>query len=190
MNKILCLLPLAGLLTACGTTPPVQYYTLGPVPASQAAAATDGPSLVVGPVGVPATVDRLLIVRTVAGSRAEVTEGHRWAAPLKTEIARRLAVELARRSGNGRIVAWPQNSLADPALTLPIDIQRLEAEGFEQVSLEAVWSLRQGGKDIAGRRFAAAERVTEATWAGLAAAHGRLVDALAADIAGELVRRR
>jgi hypothetical protein len=54
------------------------------------------------------------------------------------------------------------------------------------VSLEAVWTLRKGGKDLASRRFVASEKVMEPTWEALALAHGRLVDALAADIATAL----
>ena len=93
------LILVCALLTACSSTPPVRYYTLGPLnPASPAIGS--GPGLVVGPVGVPATIDRLLIVRQVDGARADVSDGHRWAAPLKTEIARRLAhrhLDLAAR---------------------------------------------------------------------------------------------
>lgn len=181
-------LGLASLLAACGTTPPIQHYTLGP----QAAAAGPppaglaAPSLVVGPVSVPAAIDRLQMVRLIAGNRAEVADSHRWAATLKTEIARRVASELARRSAYTRSVGWPQASLAEPDLTVPIDVQRFEAEDFERVSLEAVWTLRQAGRDLASRRFSATEVLAAPTWEALAAAHGRLVDALARDIAGAL----
>ncbi len=185
--KALPALALAGLLGACSSTPPLQFYTLGPLapPPAASAPASTGASLVVGPVSVPATIDRLLIVR-LAGSRAEVAEHHRWAAPLKTEIARRVAVEVARHSAYVRAVAWPQASIADPDLTLPIDVLRFDADGFERVTLEAVWTLRKGGHDVVSRRFSATETVREPSWDGLAAAHGRLVDALAADIVSAL----
>lgn len=114
MKRLLPALPalvLAALLGACSSTPPLQFYTLGPLPPPPAAVPTGtGAGLVVGPVNVPATIDRLLIVR-LDGSRADVAEHHRWAAPLKTEIARRIAADLARRSPYARSVAWPQSSL-------------------------------------------------------------------------------
>jgi hypothetical protein len=174
-------------LAACGTTPPVRHYTLGPsaslTAAPPAGPALGGSSLVVGPVSVPAAIDRLPIVRLLDGARADVSDGHRWAAPLKTEIARRVAGELARRTPYARAVAWPQASIAEPDLNLPIDVQRFDADGFERVTLEAVWTLRKAGKDVASRRFAATEALAEPTWEALAAAHGRLVDALARDVA-------
>ena len=188
MRRLLSTLALASLLAACGTTPPILNYTLGPLTAGPANTppAHTGASLVVGPVGVPAAIDRLHIVRLLDGSRADVSDSHRWAAPLKTEIARRVAGELARYTAYTRAVAWPQASIAEPDLSLPIDIQRFDADGFERVTLEAVWTLRKGGKDLASRRFAATEPLTAPTWEALAAAHGRLVDALARDIAAAL----
>ena len=178
---------LALLLTACGTTPPIQFFGLGPVPAGDAApVVVAGPSLVVGPVGMPAAIDRLHMVRLVDGVRVDVADEHRWVAPLKTEMARRIASDIARQRGYGRIVAWPQATLAEPDLSVPIDVQRFDAEGFERVTLEAVWTLRKGGRDLISRRFVGSERVTAPTYAGLAAAHGRLVDALARDIAAAL----
>lgn len=189
MKRLLPALPalvLAALLGACSSTPPLQFYTLGPLPPAPASTPVGtSVGLVVGPVNVPATIDRLLIVR-LDGSRADVAEHHRWAAPLKTEIARRIAADLARRSPYARSVAWPQSSLADPALSVPIDVLRFEADGFERVTLEAVWTLRQAGRDIASRRFSATETITAPTYEALASAHGRLVDALAAEIAAAL----
>jgi uncharacterized protein len=188
MRRLLSTFALAGLLTGCGTTPPILNYTLGPVATGPESAAPvhTGASLVVGPVGIPAAIDRLHMVRLLDGSRADVSDSHRWAAPLKTEIARRVAGELARHTAYTRAVAWPQASIAEPDLSLPIDIQRFDADGFERVTLEAVWTLRKGGKDLASRRFAATEALATPTWDALAAAHGRLVDALARDIAAAL----
>jgi hypothetical protein len=53
----------------------------------------------------------------------------------------------------------------ESALTVPIDIQRFDAEGFERVTLEAVWTVRKAGRDIAGRRFVASETVARPTTA-------------------------
>lgn len=172
-------------LAGCASAPPLRHYTLGPLAdtTSTAGPVAATPSLVVGPVSLPAGIDRLQMVRLVDGARAEVADGHRWAGTLKTEIARRLAGDIARERGLGRVVAWPQSSIAEPDLTLPIDVQRFDAEGFERVTLEVVWTLRRASHDIAGRRFTASEPVTAPTYEALAAAHGRLIDALARDIA-------
>lgn len=180
----------ATLLSAACATPPVHYYGLGPgLPAAAPSAPLGGPSVVVGPVVVPAAVDRFQIVRVLDGTRIDVADDQRWIAPLKTEIARRVASEITRLRGFERSVPWTQSTQVEPELRLPIDVIRLEAEGFSQVTLEAVWTLRKAGKDVLSRRFAASEAVVRPDYAALAAAHGRLVDALARDIAAALPAR-
>lgn len=184
--RLLLSASLVSVLAAC-SSPPIRYYSLGPLPAAEAGPlSANGASLVVGPVSVPAAVDRHYIVRMEGGTRAEVSDSHRWAAPLKSEIARRVAVDLARRTPYARAVAWPQASLAEPAYTLPIDVQRFAAETPERVTLEAVWSLRKNGREVVSRRFVATEAPADGSWEALASAHGRLVDALSTDIAAHL----
>lgn len=172
-------------LGACTSSPPVRYYSL--VEAGQAVAPTavsrPGPSFVVGPVNVPAALERAQIVRLTDGTRTEVASGHRWVAPLKAEIAARIAGEIARSTGIERVVAWPQSVFAVPDLTAPIDIQRLDTIGFESVSMEAVWSLKRHGVEIASGRFAATEPIPHEDYAAVAAAHARLATALARVIA-------
>ena len=176
------------LLSACSHSPPVQYYSLGSAAAtaSRAVGAEGGPSIVVGPVSLPAEVDRQQMVRIVDEVRLEVSSEHRWSAPLKLEMGRRVAAEIARLHGLQRVVAWPQNVYADPDLSLPIDIQRLDTRGFEAVSLEAVWNLRRSGRELAGGRVLATEKIDAADHAGVARAHARVVDALAREIAARL----
>lgn len=180
-----CLLLLVGGLAACSSSPPVHYYTLAASGEPKASAAARGPSLVVGPISVPERIDRMPMVR-LEGPRLEVADAHRWAAPLKAELASRVAATLAQASGWERVVAAPQNSVAAPELSLPIDVGRFEAKGFESVTLEAVWTLRRGGLDVASGSFVATEPLEDATYTALAAAHGRLADALARSIAARL----
>jgi hypothetical protein len=180
--RSLCWIAAALALTGCGSSPPVRYYTLGAV-AAPASVQADAPSIVVGPIGLPEAVDRLQIVRRIDGTRSEPADGHRWAGSLKAEMGRRLAAALASERGLARVVAVPQSSIARPDYTLPIDVLRLDADGFERVTLDAVWTLRRDGRDIASRRFTASETIGTASYEALAAAHGRLIDALARDIA-------
>jgi len=180
--RAVCWIAAALALAGCGSSPPVHYYTLGAV-AAPASAQADAPSIVVGPIGLPEAVDRLQIVRRTDGTRSEPADGHRWAGSLKSEVGRRLAAELARERGLARVVAVPQSSIARPDYTLPIDVLRLDADGFERVTLDAVWTLRRDGRDIASRRFTASETIGSASYEALATAHGRLIDALAREIA-------
>lgn len=173
------------LLGGCGSSPTVRHYTLATGQAPVAAGAPS-PTVVVGPISLPEAVDRLQIVQRVAGARAEPAQGHRWAGSLKAELARRLATSIARERGLARVVAAPQNSVTRPDLTVPIDVLRFDADGFSSVTLEAVWAVRRDGADLGSGRFSRSERVSAPTYEALVEAHGRLADALAADIAAAI----
>ncbi|WP_019915657.1 membrane integrity-associated transporter subunit PqiC [Methyloversatilis discipulorum] len=173
------------LLGGCGSSPTVRHYTLTTGQAPVAAGAPS-PTVVVGPVSLPEAVDRLQIVQRVAGSRAEPAQGHRWAGSLKAELARRIAASIARERGLARVVAAPQNSVTRPDLAVPIDVLRLDADGFSSVTLEAVWAVRRDGADIGSGRFSRSEPVSAPTYEALVEAHGRLADALAAEIAAAI----
>jgi len=81
----LCVAAAAG----CGSTPKAHFYTLSAVPAAAGAtapSATAGYGVAVGPITVPEAVDRPQIVVRLSPSQVEISELHRWAAPLKSEI--------------------------------------------------------------------------------------------------------
>ena len=79
----------------CASTP-ARFYTLDPT-----AQAVEAPAarcaVVVGPVSVPASVDRPQIVVQVAPNRVDIDEFHRWATPLNDGIARGAASAGRRR---------------------------------------------------------------------------------------------
>lgn len=188
MIRTLCVALCALCLAACGSSPAVRLYTLAPdgVPAAGGAAS---PTVVIGPVSLPEAVDRLQIVRRAAGNRSEPADGHRWAGAFRSEIASRLAATVAREAGLARVVATPQNSIARPDLVVPVDVQRFDADGFVSVTLDAVWSVRRDGRELAGGRFSRQEPVSAPTWDALVDAHGRLLDALARELAPALQAR-
>ena len=70
------------MLVGCGTTPNPRFYALTGAPAPPAASSTM--SVSVGPVTIPAAVDRPQIVLTTAPNRVRLEEFDRWAAPLQT----------------------------------------------------------------------------------------------------------
>ncbi|MBS1138077.1 MAG: hypothetical protein H6R11_2031, partial [Proteobacteria bacterium] len=102
----LCVAAAAG----CGSTPKAHFYTLSAVPAAAGAtapSATAGYGVAVGPITVPEAVDRPQIVVRLSPSQVEISELHRWAAPLKSEIPRVIAEHLTRLLDTARVWAYP-----------------------------------------------------------------------------------
>ncbi len=77
----------AASVAGCATSSPSRFYKLSPMPVP-----ADMPqanySVTVGPVSVPAVVDRPQIIMRSGPHQVSIDEFHRWASPLKNDIAR------------------------------------------------------------------------------------------------------
>jgi uncharacterized lipoprotein YmbA len=181
-------LTLALLAADCGTPPKEYFYTLSDYPrgdlaTGDATAAGSNYSVAIAPVSVPESVDRPQMVVRAGTNRVELSELHRWAEPLKSEIPRVLAVHLRRALGTARIATAAESASLDADYRIAIDIQRFESILGERVTIEALWSVRgaEGGRARTGRSFVS-EPARGADHEDLAAAHGRAF----AQVAGEL----
>jgi len=167
----------------CGKSAPSRFYTLDSTASATATAAGAEYSVMVGPVSVPASVDRSEFVVQVAPNRVEIDEFNRWAAPLGEAIARTVAGDLAALLGTPDVAVAPFANF-DPAYRVTIDVQRFDSVPGDSVLIEAVWALRKstGGAARSGRTVAR-ETVDGGDYAAIAAAHSRALAKLSSDIA-------
>jgi hypothetical protein len=147
----------------------------------------------VGPVAVPAVVDRPQIVVTLGPNRVWLDEFNRWAAPLQDDIARVVAENLVAMLGTPRVAKSSQTVSAAFGYRAIIAIESFESAPGEMARLDAVWTVVRS-KDSATQtgRTTAREQTTEKSYEALAAAHSRAVARLSRDIAdavGALDRR-
>ena len=82
---------LLALVSGCASAPS-RFYTLSAE--SAATPSSSNLSVVVGPVSVPASVDRPEIVVSTGPNQLRLEEFDRWASPLQDEIARAVAENL------------------------------------------------------------------------------------------------
>ena len=178
---ILC--ALTALAAGCGSTPASRFYTLNspPVPA---AVAPSNISVAVGPVSVPASVDRPQIVVNTGTNQVGLDEFNRWAAPLQSDISRAVAETLAALLGAARVTQFPQTLSADADFRVTIEVQRFESTLGESTMLDAVWVVRRAkdGKSETGRTRVR-ETVAQNGYDALVAAHSRAVARMSQDIA-------
>jgi len=176
-----CVILAALALAACASTPPSRFYTLAgsPVPA----APSNALSIVVGPVTIPAVVDRPEIVVTVGENEVWLDEFNRWASPLADAIAIATAENLGAQLATARSTPLVQSAV-EADIRVSVDVQRFESAPGSYALLDAVFTVRRtaDGRTATGRttqREPAADKSYEA----LAAAHSRAMARLAADIA-------
>jgi uncharacterized lipoprotein YmbA len=173
------------LLAGCGSSPKERYYALTAPPTAAGGAAA--PAIAVGPVTVPEMVDQARIVVRAAGPEVTMYEYHRWASPLKGEIARVIAANLAQELGTARVWSYAQATLPNPDYQVLVDVQRFDSALGEAVTIDALWSVRRpaGGAPKTGRS-SVREPVSGAGFDALVAAHSRALAGVSRDIAGAI----
>jgi uncharacterized lipoprotein YmbA len=180
--EIAILCAVASLAAACGSTPASRFYTLSATPTQ--ATTSSSLSVAVGPVSVPAAVDRPEIVVRTGANEVRLDEFNRWAAPLQEDLSRVIAENLVAMLGTPRVTLFPQTLDTDADYRVAIEVQRFESAPGEAATLEAVWIVHRAkdGKAQTGRT-AVRESVPDNGYDALAAAHSRAAARLSQDVA-------
>jgi uncharacterized lipoprotein YmbA len=171
-------------LAGCGTTAPSRFYSLS------SAAAPDGAppahvAVLVGPISIPAGVDRPQFVVEDGANRVSIEEFNRWSAPLNDSIARVVAGDLSVLLGTPDVATA---SLANfkAAYRVTIDVQRFDSVRGQGTMLDAVWVVRKANGDTQSGRTTAHESVKDDGFEALAGAHSRALAKMSADIAAAI----
>jgi uncharacterized protein len=178
----LFLITCAAAAAAGCASPPSRFYTLNSMATGDGTPAANY-AVIVGPVSIPALVDRPQFMVQVATNRIEVNEFNRWAEPLKDNIARVVAGDLGALLGTPRVAAAPLANF-NPGWRVSIDIQRFESVRGRSALVEAVWVVhRTTGSTTCSGRTVASEPVHGDSFDALAAAHSRALAKVSGDIA-------
>ncbi|MGH7934102.1 MAG: PqiC family protein [Candidatus Binataceae bacterium] len=187
-RRVVNLIAAAALATAaysCGISKPARFYTLDSTAAPIGAALANA-SVMVGPVTVPASVDRPEIVVRVAPNRVDVDEFNRWAAALDDSIARAVAGDLAAQLGSPDVTTAPLANF-NPDYRVIIDVQRFESTPGKSALTEAMWTVRSAATgDVRSGRTVAQETPQGDSYQALAAAHSQALAIVSADIAAAI----
>ncbi len=175
------------LLAGCASSPRTRFYTLDAlVPAHHEPLGT-ALTLQVGAVRVPAILDRQEMVRESAPQRLQVSDRHRWGAPLAEMIRGVLAQDLLARLPGATLLP-PQQLPPAHARVLVLDVLRFAASPSGRVHLDGTWSVYVG--HCTQPRFSAREQLVAGrpvrTYGAQAAAMSRLLGRLAERIAHTL----
>lgn len=161
---------------------PSAYFLLSPEPAP--AQGVSVPAVLgLGPVTLPAYLDRPQIVVRLNENEIALAEADRWAEPLGEHFTRTLELNLSRQLPGSSYVDYPWYESQAPEFAVALDVQHFEADATGTVLLEATWRLSRAGTAMDGR----ATRI-EASAGGLGqgaavAAQSRALAALSAEIA-------
>jgi uncharacterized lipoprotein YmbA len=184
ISRLVTTVILCASLIGCASAP-ARFYTLSAdlPPGAQAPRI----AVVVGPVSIPAQVDRPQLVVTMGPNQVRLEENDRWASPLGDAIASTVAENLAALLGTPRVTLFPDRTAGDSAYSVTIEVQQFESAPGSAATLGAVWTVRRAedGRTETGRTRVR-EPVSGSGYADLAAAHSRALAAMSRDIADTL----
>jgi uncharacterized lipoprotein YmbA len=192
--QIACVTMVVGVmtLTACGgRTPPAKFYTLQPVEQSSTGKTLPlDVTLAVGPVAIPAALDRAEIVTRDAGNEVNFSEYHRWAGPLEEDIASVIAQNIATQLETERVTPFTrENIFFQPTHRVVININRYDSQLAQEFLIDATWSIKdlKSRKLLLVRNSTIREPLASAEYEELVAAQSKVLAALSQEIAAALI---
>jgi uncharacterized protein len=140
----------------------------------------------VGPVSLPAYLDRPQMVMRPAPDQIEISEFDQWGEPLRDGISRVVAVNLARLLPESLIVTFPWRSTDKIRYQLVLEVVRMDGPAGGNVALDVRWRIIDpSGREVAVRVL----RLSEPAGPGAgttAVAMSRALGTLSRDIAQQL----
>jgi uncharacterized lipoprotein YmbA len=138
----------------------------------------------VGSITLPEVVDRPQFVLRAGPNEVTFVELHRWAGPLKSEIPRIVADNLAADLNVKRVTAYPQNAGENADYRVLIDIQRFDSTLGESVTIDALWTVKRTSDGaLRTGRSTARESSSGGTYEAVVAAHSRALATISREIA-------
>ncbi len=175
------------ILTACGgRTPPANFYTLQPV--EQSAMGKSLPedlALAIGPVAIPADVDRPEIVVREADNQISFSDYQRWAGPLRSGIASVIAQNVSSLLDTERVTSFARENIFHPTHRVVININRYDSRPGKEFLMDATWSIKdlKGNKLLLIKNTTIREALASAKYEELVAAQSKALATLSTIIA-------
>ncbi|MBW2441408.1 MAG: membrane integrity-associated transporter subunit PqiC [Deltaproteobacteria bacterium] len=170
------------LLTACGgRTPPAKFYTLQPVEqTAMDKALPRDVALAIGPVAIPAENDRPEIVTREANNEVSFSEYHRWAGPLRSDIASVIAQNVAKLLDTERVAPFTHENIFHPTHRVVININRYDSRPAKEFFIDATWSIKdlKDNKLLLVKNTTIRETLASAKYEELVAAQSKALAAL------------
>ena len=181
------------LLAGCASSPPSSFYQLSPFQKSDSitsdASRKQDLIIAIGPVRIPDYLDRPQIVTRTGENELTLSEFHRWAGSLESDVVRVLAENLSEllAGDHFHIVRWTpyQESQLSASYGVEVLMERFEGTRGESVLLKAHWAISAHGKNVLLRRESLInEQVQGDSYDAVVAAMSRALERLSQDITG------
>lgn len=189
VTLIVFLVGTLGLAGCTGKSPKAAFYTLGATPASgPTTALSQEIAIAVGPVTIPAELDRKQIVTRDTDNRVSVAELSRWVGPLQDNITSVLTANLAARLGTEKVAPHNRESLFPFTHYVILNFNRFDGHPESEVLLDVTWSIKKNGASdpLIVKHTEIREPVATPDYNGLVAAQSKALAEISTRIAAAI----
>ena len=176
----------------CAKGPPPDFYILSATTGESIVGTERGIAVGVGPVNLPAHLNRSQIVTRATDYQLVLSESHQWAEPLKDSVSRVLVTNLANMLKSNRVFVIPRRQKISLDFQVSIDVERFDGRLGEEAILGARWTLH--GSDtrdpLLSQITIVKEKPEDGTYEALVAASSRTLEVLSQEIADAINARR
>jgi hypothetical protein len=144
LNRFI-LLCVSALLSACASTP-TNFYTLesqSRPPAVTTTASAKKLLIGIGPLTLPALLDRKGIVTRAENNSVQIAEFDQWAAPLQNNVIAVLSKNVAALQPDAIVRSYPWGVYGNVDYRVIIDITRFDTQLGKSANLEASWAIME-----------------------------------------------
>lgn len=134
------------LLTACGSTVQPKYYLLTPDNSNSASSPQKQLLISLGPVTLPAYLDRSQIVTRRGATQLELADAHRWAEPLQKNFSAVLAEDMRQQLHQAGVLVFPSRERTAVDYRVAVDVVRFDTDDAGNAVLIADWSIQNGNR--------------------------------------------
>lgn len=151
---------------------------------------TNAPVLAVGPISLPAYLDRSEMVVRVVPNKIRLSTLDRWAEPLQENFARVFVANLATATGSDNPLEFPWHGRPAVDYRVTVAVEQFEQRSDGVAVLLARWQLREGvdGATVRSSRSRYEARIDGASTSDAVDALSRTVALLAEEIAAAIPR--
>lgn len=132
---------LSVLVVACGTSPPVRYYSLQPTEPVLENDAEDSVIVRLGPLRIPEYLKRTQIVTRTDNAEVIIDDFSRWAEPLDQAMHSVVASNLDSLLSDVIVVAYPHITSIDFDYWILGGVSQFDADASGKVTLIVQWGL-------------------------------------------------
>ena len=175
------------MLAGCGSPLQERFYSLNASGMPAPGAHRPAYRVAVGPVTIPALVDRPQIVLRAGANRLMIAEQSRWAESLKDSIPRVIADNLVVLLNEAQVATDSQSAATAADYRVLVDIQRFDSALGDAATLEVLWTVARvkDGAATAGRSLVR-EPARGTDYEAIVAAHSRALAAVSREIAAAI----